>query len=381
MNSWHSWSPNGKWLVFSSKANTIYTQLFLTHIDEQGYSTPPALLEHFTVGDRAANIPEFVNAETSAIKKIREQFVDDVSYVRAATECLKGNDYDCAVRQSEKALALNPRNFDAHHNLGLALFGRGQYEEAIMYLSRAVQMKPDNADAHSHLGTVFIAKGMLTEAMDVLSEAIRIDPSHADAHYNFGVAMFQMGKLDEAIKYWSKTVLLKPKDPDAHYNLALVMLRRENFAKAIEYLLKVVHSKPDHAEAHHRLGLAFVRQGNIEKATAHLSEAVRLDPNNGDIHYNLAIALAVQGKSDETMRHYSKAVLLDPGIDTSPMLHEFLAANYAKAGKFREAVLSAQKALNLARNAGEEQLAQRIQKRLELYKQNKPPSNSLKRKQ
>ena len=37
------------------------------------------------------------------------------------------------------------------------------------------------------------------------------------------------------------------------------------------------------------------------------------------------------------------------------------AANYAKAGKFREAVLSAQKALNLARNAGEEQLAQQIQ--------------------
>ena len=36
MNSWHSWSPNGKWLVFSSKANSPYTQLFLTHIDEQG---------------------------------------------------------------------------------------------------------------------------------------------------------------------------------------------------------------------------------------------------------------------------------------------------------------------------------------------------------
>jgi Tol biopolymer transport system component len=25
MNSWHSWSSNGRWLVFSSKANTAYT--------------------------------------------------------------------------------------------------------------------------------------------------------------------------------------------------------------------------------------------------------------------------------------------------------------------------------------------------------------------
>ncbi len=39
MNSWHSWSPNGKWLVFASKANSPYTQLCLTHIDEQGRST------------------------------------------------------------------------------------------------------------------------------------------------------------------------------------------------------------------------------------------------------------------------------------------------------------------------------------------------------
>ena len=39
MNSWHSWSPNSRWLVFSSKANSPYTQLFLTHIDERGESS------------------------------------------------------------------------------------------------------------------------------------------------------------------------------------------------------------------------------------------------------------------------------------------------------------------------------------------------------
>jgi hypothetical protein len=75
MNSWHSFSPNGKWLVFSSKAYSDYTQLFLTHIDENGYSTPPVLLEHLTARDRAANIPEFVNTNPGAISKIHEQFL------------------------------------------------------------------------------------------------------------------------------------------------------------------------------------------------------------------------------------------------------------------------------------------------------------------
>jgi dipeptidyl aminopeptidase/acylaminoacyl peptidase len=75
MNSWHSWSPNGKWLVFASKAYSDYTQLCLTHIDENGCSTPAVLLAHLTAPNRAANIPEFVNTHPGAINKIKEQFL------------------------------------------------------------------------------------------------------------------------------------------------------------------------------------------------------------------------------------------------------------------------------------------------------------------
>ena len=77
MNSWHSWSPNGKWLVFAPKAYSDFTQLCLTHIDEQGYSTPPVLLAHMTAPRRAANIPEFVNVPAEAIAQIRPRFLDD----------------------------------------------------------------------------------------------------------------------------------------------------------------------------------------------------------------------------------------------------------------------------------------------------------------
>jgi len=75
MNSWHSFSPNGMWLVFASKAYSDYTQLCLTHIDENGCSTPAVLLEHLTSKNRAANIPEFVNTHPRAIVRIHKQFL------------------------------------------------------------------------------------------------------------------------------------------------------------------------------------------------------------------------------------------------------------------------------------------------------------------
>lgn len=71
MNSWHTWSPNSRWLAFTSKLNGPYSQLFLTHVDEQGESTPPVELANFSSTDRAANIPEFVNLPPDAIRRIQ----------------------------------------------------------------------------------------------------------------------------------------------------------------------------------------------------------------------------------------------------------------------------------------------------------------------
>ena len=70
MNSWHSWSPNSRWMVFSSKRTGPYTQIWLTHIDEQGRDSPAVLIEGTVPPERAANIPEFVNMPADQVFSI-----------------------------------------------------------------------------------------------------------------------------------------------------------------------------------------------------------------------------------------------------------------------------------------------------------------------
>ncbi len=76
MNSWHSWSPNGRWLVFSSKARSPYTQMYLTHIDENGNSSPAILIDNTTASNRAVNLPEFVNINPDGIEDIQVHVAD-----------------------------------------------------------------------------------------------------------------------------------------------------------------------------------------------------------------------------------------------------------------------------------------------------------------
>ncbi len=309
MNSWHSFSPNGRWLVFSSKANSAYTQLFLTHIDEQGRSSPAVLLEHFTAPDKAANIPEFVNAKPTAIRKIRENFLDDYSFVRAGNEFFRQYEADNAIAEYREALKINPNNVEAHLKMGFLLYNvKEKSEEGMAHLEKAMQLDPDNPLVHHDLGMALLHQRKYDQAAKHLSEALRRMPHGIDKQYN-------------AV--------------DMNYNL----------------------------------GIALFHSGNFRQSVVHLSEAVRLSPAEAELHYDLAVALATEGKIDDALRHYAKAVSIEPTLDKSPVIYHLLAIKYANEGQLRKAIFSAEKALNLALAAGDQQLALQIKERLEFYQQ------------
>jgi len=77
MNSWHSFSPNGRWMVFSSKARSPYTQMYLTHIDCDGNDSPAILIDNATAANRAVNIPEFVNIDADGLENIEVHVADE----------------------------------------------------------------------------------------------------------------------------------------------------------------------------------------------------------------------------------------------------------------------------------------------------------------
>jgi hypothetical protein len=179
LNSWHSWSPNSKWLVFSSKVNGPYTQLFLTHISDSGTSSPPVVLNHFTSVDRAANIPEFVNASPEAILKIRENYLDAYSYHRIAEAFHLAGDFERAIPAWREAIKYNPRNYFAHNNLGALLYQKGLKEEAAAEFKAAIDLHIDDEDhyeAHTNYGKYLLEKGEYKKGVAELETAYKLHP-------------------------------------------------------------------------------------------------------------------------------------------------------------------------------------------------------------
>jgi len=83
MNSWHAWSPNSKWIVFSSKGMSAYTDMFLTHISENGDDGIPVLIEKARVPYRVANYPEFINRKADYIFNMKYDYIE-LAHIRRA---------------------------------------------------------------------------------------------------------------------------------------------------------------------------------------------------------------------------------------------------------------------------------------------------------
>ena len=236
MNSWHSFSPNGRWMVFASKSRSPYTQMFLTHIDGSGNDSPAILIENATAANRAVNLPEFVNIPAGGLLRIDAPVTDYYRVVDLASELMKQGKYEASVAEWKKAVALEPGEALAYSNLGTSLGRMGRELEAISQFERALELSPEYPEAHNNLGAALIRSNRIGDAIHHFETAIQLSPKYGTAFGNLGSALIRQGRVAQAIPVLEKAVEYEPQVIDSHYNLAIARMRQGQTAEAIAVL-------------------------------------------------------------------------------------------------------------------------------------------------
>lgn len=239
------------------------------------------------------------------------------------------------------AFNVTRNNYIALCNMGHALDMQGQFDEAIQHYYKALEINSNYVDAHNNIGVALARKGDLKNAINHYYRALQIDPDNAKAHNNLGAALSCQGNDKDAIY---------------HYNEALRI-------------------NSDYAGAYYNLGKIFVNQGKTENAILYLQKALQKDPDMTQALYNLSWIVATS--EDEKFRNGIEAVNLAKKLCklqnySQPLSLDALAAAYAEAGRFKEAVLTAKKGLALALEMGPKELALSLENRLKLYQTGRP---------
>jgi tetratricopeptide (TPR) repeat protein len=277
MNSWHSWSPNGKWMVFSSKARGFYTQLYLTHIDENGNDSPPILLENMIIRSRAANIPEFINTKFENLQKLTEKFYDNDAYtLERSKEKLRIKDYPGALKELDRAIEINPDDFSSINMRGLVKFELGRHKEALEDFNKVVQIDPTSFSAYHNRANAKIIMKDYEGAINDFDMAIKLNPQSSIEYYNRGKAKFEIGDYKGAINDFNSSVKLNPKNEPALSTRAVAKYNTGDYKGAVNDFDKSLELNPRDSVSILKRGLAKLQLGLAESGCMDLKESYKL---------------------------------------------------------------------------------------------------------
>jgi protein O-mannosyl-transferase len=317
----------------------------------------------------------YTNLETLWVATLERNSSASMAHNNLGTLLLGRGQMNDAIAHFERALAIQPKAADVHGNLGSALLTQGRVAEAEAHFRQALAIQPDSAQAHNNLGNVLLQQGRVAEAIRHLETAVKHQPGLGAAQYNLGTALLQAGRGEEAEAHLRKAVELEPGLAGAHYNLGSVLLQRGQVEAAAVQFREALKIQPGFAGAHNGLGNALLRQGRLGEALVEYEAAAAAMPGNPYLLNNLAWLLATCPEG--SVRNGARAVELAERADRlaggkDAMLAGTLAAAYAEAGQFTNAVATTEKALGLANAQTNTALAEVLGARLKLYQAGAP---------
>jgi tetratricopeptide (TPR) repeat protein len=214
----------------------------------------------------------------------------------------------------------------------------------------------------------------------LFEHTIAVTPDNAWAQCVLASGLEDEGRLDEAMLHYQIAVAIEPNNDQAYYKIGECLENQGNWEPAVkEYKAAITtdnNSDDDVAYiANLNLAEVLLHLGRNAEAVSHYNEVLRIIPDSIEVLNNLAWLLATC--PDANIRDGARAVQLAKHACEltdyqRPMFIGTLAAAYAEAGRFDDAIVAAQKACALAEELGAQGVLEKNQDLLELYRAHKP---------
>ena len=157
--------------------------------------------------------------------------------------------FDEAEAAFEKALAMNPRYFEALYHYARACFQRSNLKKAAEMFERAEAVRHEDYQVPLLLRQVYLSLGRLDDAMKtarrgilIAQQALALNPREARAIYLASGAMIQLGMYREAVEWAQRALSIDPDDPIINYNVACSYAQAGEPEKALDCLDKAKKS-------------------------------------------------------------------------------------------------------------------------------------------
>ncbi len=281
--------------------------------------------------------------------------------------------YDLAIKAFSEVIEVNPRNAVAYCNRGVARFFTGDLELAIADFTSAVEINPGYTEAYCNRGGLWAKKGYHKKAIADYTKALEIHPRYPVAYCGRGIVWANRGEYDRAIDDFTMALEINPRYADAYCNRGASRFLKKDYDRAIADCTKALQIDPGYAVAYLNRGRAWFSKKDCARAITDFQKALEINPNYAEAGNQLAWTLAVC--PDARYRNGPKAVEFAEKVtekNPGPGFRATLAAAYAEAGRFEDAIRIQKSIIALLQEHGKKEQLPGYEKRLKFYEDHKP---------
>jgi len=282
---------------------------------------------------------------------------------------------DAALAEYQKALWFRPTQVQTHIFMGVALGKQKKYDEAMAHYTAALKLDPDSAVAQNNLARILHTLGRFDEAIAHYHAALEIDPKLALAHNNLGILLIQKGQLTEGTVQLREAMRLNPTNTETQLNLAFALNQQQQWPEAVELFSKIVSGNFPDPKAHCEFAVALAHLKKTRAAMSQYASALLIQPDFPEALDGLAWILSTDANPEfrngtEAVRMAERACALTGQQD--PVKLRTLAAAYAEADRFEEAINTVRTAQDLAARANRQVLANECALMLQHFQRGEP---------
>jgi protein O-mannosyl-transferase len=191
----------------------------------------------------------------------------------------KANQYDKAIAEYDKAIALSPKYAKAYYNRGIAYGKKGNIAKAIENYNQAIQYDPRYTEAFVNRGNAFSSLKQYDKAVEDYNQVIAIEKNFLLAYYNRANAFRALGKTTEALEDYATVLRLNKNYAAAAFNRGTIFLNLKQWDSAIAEFSLAIQLKPKYKEAFVNRGIAYLNSNQVEKAIEEYDRALQIDPS------------------------------------------------------------------------------------------------------
>lgn len=209
-------------------------------------------------------------------------------------------------------LAVDPRQQQALHYLGVLLGQTGRVDAAVESLSCAVQADPDNLEAALDLSGMLVALGRADAAICELERVLRIAPDFSEGWAQLGGIHMRLGQFGRAGACFERNSALDPQSAVNYHNLGVARQAEGNLEAAAAAYRSAVSNDTTYAASHNNLGLIERSHARHEVSVDCFRRAIAAAPDILEYRVNLGVAFRHLGQLDEALQVFVAILSIAP---------------------------------------------------------------------